>query len=123
MKRQKKQKNYINNDRLLELIEQYNQNEFDKQVANELGEALMLIAKNVLKKSNFSKYTITWKQDMLSEAVLQMFLAIKHKRFDITKSKNPFSYFSQICFNGILMVLKTEKYHFINTSFLNEEMA
>ena len=95
---------YINNKYILEKLSDYKK---DGVITNELGEVFMVIAKNLSNKNNFSGYT--WKDEMISEAVLTCVKYIKN--FNPEKSQNPFAYITQICYNSFRNYIKKQKRH------------
>lgn len=112
-------KGYVNNKQFKEYLVEYNRYELmlskikhikgedcqeyrhvlnqQKRVKNEIGKIFMKICEGLLKKPNFINYSWDRKADMMSDACYYMSRFI-HK-FDTTR-KNPFSYFTQACFNA-----------------------
>ena len=79
----------------------------DGVASEELGQMLLAIATKLSTKGNFAGYT--WRQDMISEAVLT---CIKYLRnFKPEKSQNPFAYVTQICKNSFKAYIKKQKTH------------
>lgn len=78
-----------------------------KYVSEKLGGMFYLIARNLIKKPNWSGYT--WKDDMVQEAVLTCTKYIYN--FDPNKSQNPFAYISQICNNSFKHYVDLQKRH------------
>jgi len=77
------------------------------KIGEELGKMFILIASNLSNKNNFSGYT--WKDEMVSEAVLT---CIKYcKNFDPDKSDNPFAYFTKYCYNSFIGYIKKQNRH------------
>jgi DNA-directed RNA polymerase specialized sigma subunit len=94
--------NKYTNKSLLPMMAEYKETGI---MSDELGLAILTIAKNLSNKGNFRGYT--WKEDMVSEGVC---LCVRYlKNFDLNKSKNPFAYITQICWNAFLMYLRKEK--------------
>lgn len=95
---------YITNKDLIPELELF---KMTQKISEELGEMFYLIARNLSNKSNWSSYT--WKEDMVQEAV---FTCTKYiKNFDLNKSRNPFSYITQICSNSFKAYVKKQKKH------------
>jgi hypothetical protein len=112
-------KGYVNNKQFRQYLIEYNEyelmlnkiksvngvkcEEYDyvlkkqNRVKNEIGKIFVRICQGLLKKPNFINYSWDRKDDMLSDACYYMSRFI-HK-FDTTKD-NPFSYFTQACFNA-----------------------
>jgi DNA-directed RNA polymerase specialized sigma24 family protein len=94
---------YIQNHDLYNEIVKFKEN----GVASEtLGEYLLLIANNLSSKGRFNGYT--WRNDMVSEAVLT---CIKYLRGYDTERTNAFAYVTQICKNAMFAYIKTEHKH------------
>jgi len=74
-------------------------------INNYIGKCFLDIAENLCKKGNFSKYPYT--EEMVSDAV-ENCLMYAHN-FDPEKSKNPFSYFTQIIYFAFLRRIEKEK--------------
>ena len=97
-------KYYVNNkDLLKEVID------FKKKgiASNALALMLINIAKRYSSKGSFARYT--WREDMVSEAVLT---CIKYlKNFNSEKSDNAFAYVTQICKNSFKAYIKKQTKH------------
>ena len=101
-----KKKFYIRNKDLLPDVKKYK----DTGVINEkLGLMIQQIAINYSNRGNFAGYT--WREDMVSEAVLICFKYMHN--FDPTKQKhpNPFSYFTTIIHNAFINYIRKQKKH------------
>jgi len=83
------------------------QNAGDKNppITNYIGECFMSIAENLSKKGNFIKYP--FRDDMVSDAIENCVMYAHN--FDPDKSKNPFSYFTQITYFAFLRRIEKEK--------------
>ena len=46
---------------------------------------------------------------MVGDAVVKMFTALKHKKFNIESHSNPFSYFTTIAYHAFINRIKKEK--------------
>lgn len=77
-----------------------------KKLYNKLGNMFLLIAQNLLNKSNFINYTNDRKNEMISDATFYMCKYID--RYDINRD-NPFSYFTRIAFNAFLQYLNDRR--------------
>ena len=110
-----KPKNYINNKTLYETIIKYKDslrlsetnNTSPPRIPDYIGEALNKICKNLSTKSNFGGYSIQWKQEMISDGLVDCVAAIDN--FDPARTNNPFAYFTQIAWNAFLRRIKKEK--------------
>jgi len=74
-----------------------------------LGESLTKIANGLSYAPNFINYT--YKDDMIGDAVVKMFSALKSKKFRLNSGFSPFSYFTTIAFHAFINRIKKEKKH------------
>ena len=74
-------------------------------ISNYIGECIMKIATNLAKKHQFSGYS--FKDEMIADAVYHCLKYLD--AFDITKSENPFSYFTQAAYYQFLKRIEMEK--------------
>ena len=107
------QKNYINNRELYNVMIQHHEqlqiNENSK-IPNYIGESILLICNNLIKRPNFHQYT--YKEDMIADAICDCVAAINN--FDPSKTENPFAYFTQIAWNAcVRRILKEKKQTYI----------
>ena len=70
-----------------------------------IGKCFLDIAEHLSMRPNFSNYM--YRQDMVMDAVENCVLYCKN--FDPEKSKNPFSYFTQVCWYAFLRRISKEK--------------
>jgi hypothetical protein len=104
---------YVNNaDLLAELIKYRKQVEESKEkglpkpiLSNYIGECLLKIATHLSYKPNFINYS--YRDDMILDGVENCIQYIDN--FDPSKSKNPFSYFTQIIWYAFLRRIAKEK--------------
>lgn len=75
------------------------------QISNYIGECILKISTNLAKKYQFSGYT--FKDEMIADSVIHCLKYID--AFDITKSENPFSYFTQAAYYQFIKRIETEK--------------
>lgn len=106
--------NYIDKEEFLEGIVAYKKScaEAKKkkkpkpQIPTPLAKCLMMIAKNLSKRANFSQYT--FRDLMVSDGVENCVRYFDN--FDPkNKKKNPFGYFSQICYYAFCRRIQVEK--------------
>ncbi len=99
---------YIKNEEMMPLIFEYRRSGL---CSEDLGKALLTIATNYANKGNFHGYT--WKEDMISEAVLTC-IRYMHN-FDPMRFEkpNPFAYFTSIIRNAFLNYIRKQKKHSI----------
>jgi len=53
----------------------------------------------------------SYKEDMIGDALIKMFSALKRKKFDVTTDTSPFGYFTTIAFHAFINRIKKEKKH------------
>lgn len=103
-----KDNHYINNDSfrddLLQYLEEKNKNSH-QQIPDSIGQAILSIANNLAKRSNFCGYT--FKEELIGDAI-ETCIKYLHN-YDVNKSSNPFAYFTQICFYAFVRRIKKEK--------------
>ena len=74
-------------------------------VSRYIGKCFLDIAEHLSMRPNFSNYM--YRQDMVMDAVENC--VVYCHRFDPEKSKNPFSYFTQICWYAFIRRITKEK--------------
>ena len=101
-----KSKYYVKNEEILPHIYQYRET---GKISEGFGEILLSIANNYACKGSFHGYT--WKQDMVSEAVLTC-IRYMHNFDPIRQKKpNPFAYFTMIIHRSFLTYIRKQKKH------------
>ncbi len=106
---------YVSNEQLFQsLVEYRNRLKVCKKERTEapplpeyLGECFLKIADRLARKPNFASYT--FREDMIADAVENCCQYANN--FDPAKSKNPFSYFTQIIYFAFLRRISREKKH------------
>lgn len=78
-------------------------------ISEKLGESITKIAHGLSYAPNFINYT--YKDDMVGDAIVKMFSALKNKKFKINCGFSPFSYFTTIAFHAFINRIKKEKKH------------
>jgi len=78
-------------------------------ITQKLGESITKIAHGLSYAPNFINYT--YKDDMVGDAIVKMFSALKNKKFKINSGFSPFSYFTTIAFHAFINRIKKEKKH------------
>ena len=95
-----------------------NSREFEDEIRNyyktgnitdKLGESLNKIANGLSYAPNFLNYS--FKDEMVGDAIVKMFAALKNKKFKIDCGFSPFSYFTTIAFHAFINRIKKEKKH------------
>jgi len=95
---------YVTNKEILVQVDLWRET---GDMPEKLGEAFLIIARNLSNKCNFIGYT--WKDEMIAEAV---FTCVKYFRnFNPEKSKNPFAYITRICYNSFVNSIKKQNKH------------
>lgn len=74
-----------------------------------LGTMIYKIANGLSHRPNFINYS--FRDEMVADAIVNMFRAINGKKFDLNKGYNPFSYFTCIAFHTFCTRIKKEKKH------------
>lgn len=109
---------YVNNKEFLKLLIEYRETK-DEKIYNKIGKIFILIATNLLNKTNFINYTSDRKDEMISDATYTMCRYIH--LYKVEKSKNPFAYFTRVaynCFKQNLNYHKKLNKYFISLSFI-----
>lgn len=78
----------------------------DGKVTDYLGGCLNGIAKRLSYYPSFINYT--YKEDMIGDAIVKMYSALKRKKFQVKSDHNPFSYFTTIAWNAFINRIKKE---------------
>ena len=109
----KKTEYYIDPAVFKQQLIEYNKDSVTNESA--IAESVNKIAKGLSYSSNFINYT--YKDEMIGDAIVKMFTAVKNKKFNVDSEHNPFSYFTTIAFHAFINRIKKEKKH---TEALNE---
>lgn len=104
---------YVNNEELYEAFVSWQKarKEADAKGLEEpeapkiIHEAIVMIPTRLATKSNFSGYT--FRDEMIGDAILNIFTY--YRNFDPAKSKNPFSYFTQISYFAFIRRILLER--------------
>lgn len=101
---QDKSKYYVTNEALLAELKKLKESPVDPEtgthiVSQELGKMLYSIAKHLTYYWAFKNYPESLKEDMIGHACYKMIKYINSYNFEY---KNPFAYFTQICYNAFL---------------------
>ena len=108
-----KEKHYVNSKEFLEELRQYYESD---EVTDTLASMITKIANGLSYAPNFINYS--YKDEMVGDAILKMFSALKNKKFDLESGNNPFSYYTTIAFHAFINRIKKEKkYHETVTSY------
>ena len=109
----RKKNNFIDNKKFFEAMSTYHKEclEAKKEklprprIPNYIGKCFLDIAEHLSMRPNFSNYM--YRQDMVMDAV-ENCVTYAH-RFDPSKSSNPFSYFTQVCWYAFIRRIGKEK--------------
>lgn len=98
---------YVNNKEFeIEIKGYYESGNIPDSLANSINK----IANGLSFAPNFINYS--YKDEMVGDAIVKMFSALKHKKFKIDCGFSPFSYFTTIAFHAFINRIKQEKkYH------------
>ncbi len=99
-------RHYISNKDILPELAKY---KTTGSISEELGNAIFIIASNYSRKGSFSSYS--WREDMVSEAVLTCLRYMHNFDPDKSKNPNPFAYFTTICHNAFINYIRKQKKH------------
>lgn len=102
----REKEHYVNGKEFEEEIRQYYKT---GNVTYKLGESITKIANGLSFAPNFINYS--YKEDMVGDAVVKMFSALKNQKFKLDSGFSPFSYFTTIAFHAFINRIKKEKRH------------
>jgi len=97
---------YVNGKEFEEEIRQFYKT---GEITIKLGESINKIASGLSYATNFINYS--YKEDMIGDAIVKMFSALKNKSFRLDSGFSPFSYFTTIAFHAFINRIKKEKKH------------
>ena len=104
--KKEKKEHYVNSDDFKRELRKY----YDSDVMTEiLGVYIKKIATGLSYLPNFINYT--YKDDMIGDALIKMYSALKNKKYDFSSGSNPFSYFTTIAFHAFINRIKKEQKH------------
>ena len=121
-----KKKHYVDNDKFFLEIKKWKQRVIDAREVDEvdpsateyMGECFLKISENLAWRSNFINYT--FRDDLVSDGIENCLLYAHN--FNPEKSKNPFSYFTQIIHHSyIRRITKEKKQMHIKYRIIEEE--
>lgn len=78
-------------------------------LTDDLAENIKKIAYGLSYNPSFINYT--YKDDMVGDALIKMYSALKYKKYNFDANSNPFSYFTTIAFHAFINRIKKEKKH------------
>ena len=101
-----KSEHYVNGKEFLQRIKDYYETD---NLVDELSIMLVKIANGLSYAPNFINYS--YKDEMVGDAILKMFSALKNKKFNVESNNNPFSYFTTVAYHAFINRIKKEKKH------------
>lgn len=101
-----KERYYVNSKLFREQLSKYYN---DDVMTNDLAENIVKIAEGLSYNHRFIRYSRSWKEDMVGDAIVKMYHALEKKLFNIDSEFNPFSYFNRIAWNAFANRIKKEK--------------
>lgn len=105
--------NYLKNSFLLKQLEQSHLN---GKVTDALGQSILLLVKRLLTKGNWRNYPLAVKDELISNSVCDIMNS--WYKFDVTKSNNPFAYFTSIANNSFRRTINKEKSYLALKTFM-----
>jgi len=83
---------------------------YDSDVlTDDLAENIKKIAYGLSYNGSFINYS--YKDDMIGDALIKMYAALKYKKYKFENNSNPFSYFTTIAYHAFINRIKKEKKH------------
>ncbi len=76
-------------------------------LTDDLAENIKKIAYGLSYNSSFINYS--YKDDMIGDALIKMYSALKYKKYKFENNSNPFSYFTTIAYHAFINRIKKEK--------------
>jgi hypothetical protein len=101
-----KEKYYVDPSKFKEAIKGYYAT---NNCTHYLGECLNKIAEGLGYNPKFINYS--YKEEMIGDALIKMFGALKGKKYNIDSESSPFGYFTTIAFHAFINRIKKEKRH------------
>lgn len=103
--------NYVNNKELYNAICDWKKKCAESGTVvrqnDEIGKAILLISYGLSKRFNFSGYTASWKEEMISDGIEASIKGLIN--FDEVKYNNPHAYITQACFHAFVQRIKKER--------------
>lgn len=101
-----KEEYYIKPKEFKESLQKY----YDTDVlTDDLAENIKKIAYGLSYNGSFINYS--YKDDMIGDALIKMYSALKYKKYKFETKSNPFSYFTTIAYHAFINRIKKEKKH------------
>ena len=104
--KKEKKEHYVSSEDFKRELKKY----YDTDEMTEiLGVYIKKIATGLSYLPNFINYT--YKDDMIGDALIKMYSALKNKKYNFDSNSNPFSYFTTIAFHAFINRIKKEQKH------------
>jgi DNA-directed RNA polymerase specialized sigma24 family protein len=78
-------------------------------MTNNLASNIVKIAEGLSYNHRFIRYSRSWKEEMVGDAIVKMYHALEKKLYNIESEFNPFSYFNRIAWNAFTNRINKEK--------------
>ncbi len=101
-----KNENYVNSKEFRRLLIEYYESD---KMTDELALNIIKIAEGLSYNHRFIRYSSSWKQEMVGDAIVKMYHALEKKLYNIESDYNPFSYFNRIAWNAFTNRINKEK--------------
>jgi hypothetical protein len=101
-------RHYCDNKKLLRLVIEHQEKSAanpDHQMSNDLGRVIISICEGLGQKHNWRGYT--FRDEFVMNGILEVVKAVKF--FDVSKSKNPFAYFTMVAWRSFIRTLDLEQ--------------
>ena len=106
MSKDKKAEYYIEPKVFKESLQKYYETDV---LTDDLAENIKKIAYGLSYNASFINYS--YKDDMIGDALIKMYSALKYKKYNFDTGSNPFSYFTTIAYHAFINRIKKEKKH------------
>ena len=106
MSKDKKAEYYIKPKEFKAALQKYYDSD---NMTNDLAENIKKIAYGLSYNASFINYS--YKDDMIGDALIKMYSALKYKKYKFETGSNPFSYFTTIAYHAFINRIKKEKKH------------
>ncbi len=94
---------------------------YDSDVlTDDLAENIKKIAYGLSYNGSFINYS--YKDDMIGDALIKMYAALKYKKYKFETKSNPFSYFTTIAYHAFINRIKKEKKHHATITQYKEQV-
>lgn len=97
---------YVNSKEFREQLSEYYKSD---NMTNTLAINILKIAEGLSYNHRFIRYSRSWKEEMVGDAVVKMYHALEKKLYNIESEFNPFSYFNRIAWNAFTNRINKEK--------------